>query len=85
MGLDTSQWLTILGTVVALAVTWGGLLVRVRVAESTLRDVVRGRTAQGERIGILEEQVARLEGKGEQRLKRRTRPVPMSIPEDPSR
>ncbi|HYM46753.1 MAG TPA: hypothetical protein VES65_11420 [Solirubrobacteraceae bacterium] len=79
--MSTANWLTLLGTLVAIAATWGGLLVRVRVAEGAVKRLEASRERQGERIGVLEERVAAIEGATGAhvgRARTRTRPVPVT-------
>lgn len=73
--VTTANWLQIIATLVTGAAIGGGLLVRLKVAESTIRDLLRGRQKQGERIGVLEERQARLEGilEAPERVRRNTR------------
>lgn len=87
--MSTANWLTLLATIVALASTWGALLVRVRVAESSIKEFSRAREKQGARIGSVEERIALLEGAGDsqnarERTRSRTRPggVPLSLEGD---
>jgi hypothetical protein len=77
--VSTANWLTLIATVVALAATWGGLLVRVRIAEKSIDQFDRARNRQGERIGVVEERLASLEGSA--RPRRLTRPIP--VPREP--
>jgi hypothetical protein len=86
--LTTANWLTLLGTLVAVAGTWGGLLVRVKVAEGRVTTLERGREKQGERIGVIEERTAAIEGSLAQlgqppprnQARSRTRGVPIQVP-----
>ncbi len=83
--MTTANWLTLIATALALAVTWGGLLVRVKMLEGRVRDLDRGREKQGARIGVVEERVAALEGAAGGELRRRLtspRGIPAIAPEE---
>lgn len=84
--MTNANWITLIVTLVGIAATWGGLLVRVKVAESRLREFERGREKQGERLGVVEERVASIEGTlmispETPRKRARTRPIPVAEPE----
>ena len=78
--MSTANWLTLIGTIAALAVMWGELRVRVRLAERLLDQVQRGREKQGERLGVVEERLAMLEGAA--RPRRRTQQNQIEQTED---
>lgn len=79
--MTTANWITLLVTLAGLAATWGGLLVRVKVAESKVDTLDKGRERQGARIGDVEERIAMLEGaSGVTRTRRSTRGI--VLPED---
>jgi hypothetical protein len=84
--MTTANWLALLATIVGLAATWGALLVRVRIAESSIKDFGRARERQGVRIGQAEERIALLEGASHMegprdRTRSRTRPggIPLEL------
>lgn len=77
--MNTANWITLLVTVVGIAATWGGLLVRVKMVEDRARktadDVASSREKQGERIGEVEKRIAILQ----ERTRTRTRPAGVPI------
>lgn len=91
--MTTATWLQLLGTIVLLAITWGGVQARLKqvekISEKTAEDFGKSRNGQGVRIGVVEERLARLEGSleafsasGPYRssvppARRNTRPVPI--------
>lgn len=91
--MSTANWLTLIATVVALAATWGGLLVRVRIAEKSIEQFDSARSKQGVRIGVAEvdlrgfgRDMAALEARltsleGSARPRKLTRPIP--VPREP--
>lgn len=86
--MTTANWLVLIGTIVSAGVVAGGLLVRVRVAESAIKEFARAREKQGERIGGCEERIALLEGAGDleapkKRTRKRTRPGGVPTPAPP--
>ena len=86
--MNTANWITLIVTLVTVAGTWGGVLVRIKVAERRIVELSRGREKQGERIGVVEERIATIEGAigpappGPRRT--RTRPVQIPIDDVPS-
>jgi len=88
--MTTANWLSLLVVISGGLLVAGGLLVRVKIVESAIKDFARAREKQGERIGGCEERIALLEGAGEldgprKRTRRRTRPagVPVAtVPEE---
>lgn len=81
--MTTANWLTLIATLVAIASTWGQLLVRVRVAESSIKDFAKARERQGARIGVAEQRLALLEGASDSEAARgraRTRTRPGGVP-----
>lgn len=94
--MTTANWLTILvtlatsaTTLIAIAVKWGGVLVRLAAAETAVAGLARGHEKRGERLGVVEERVAAIEGsmaplgatapKG--RVRSRTRPGGVEVVE----
>jgi hypothetical protein len=64
--MTTANWITVLVTLVALAVTWGEVRARLKAVEKlaakAASDVEKSRGQQGARIGGVEDRIARLEG-----------------------
>jgi hypothetical protein len=92
--VNTANWLQLLGTIVLLAVTWGGVQARLKQvekqSEKTSDDLNKSRSDQGGRIGILADRLSTLEGAfyapaGPQpiamRPRSRTRPI-AAVPEE---
>lgn len=76
--MTTTNWLALIGTLIAISTTWGQLLVRVKVAEAALKALTAAfagsRESQGARIGGCEERIALLEGSvGDPAARKRTR------------
>jgi hypothetical protein len=89
--LTTANWLALIVLLSGGLVIAGGLLVRVKIAESAIKDFARAREKQGERIGGVEERIAILEGASHlesavRKTRKRTRPggVPMPVAPDES-
>lgn len=89
--MTPANWISLIVVISGGLLVAGGLLVRVKVAESAIKEFARAREKQGERIGGCEERIALLEGAGEldgpkKRTRRRTRPggVPVSTPTEES-
>lgn len=80
--MSTANWITLLATGLALAVTWGEVRARLkaveRLASKLSADVEKSRGTQGARIGGVEDRIAHLEGA--LRLKRRRATRPTGIP-----
>lgn len=89
--MATANWISVIVLLSGGLLVAGGLLVRLKIAESAIRDFARAREKQGERIGRCEERIALLEGASEleaprKLTRRRTRPagVPTTVPPDES-
>lgn len=54
---------TMLVGAVTSAAMYGALVARLKAAEKTIEALSTGREKQGERVGVLEERVAHLEGR----------------------
>lgn len=87
--MTTANWITILATGLALAVTWGEVRARLKAVEKlaakAAADVEKSRGQQGARIGGVEDRIARLEGAlGVRPSRRPTLPagVPMVAADD---
>ncbi len=85
--MDTGHLLTLFGSAIMIAVTWGGMLIRVKVLERTIgkleKDLSGSRAAQGNRIGALELWRSFSEGR-EGRKRRPSRVVPNPANEESS-
>lgn len=90
MTMTTANWITLIITLVGLAATWGGVIVRVKLvevkADRTADSLEKSRDKQGERIGVVEERIATLEGAAgvvpQGRTRTRTRGVPTTGTDD---
>jgi len=75
-GLDTGHWLTILGSLAAVAVTFGVMQARVAVLRESLRELVnevkRSQESNGRRFEDLNTRTVRLEAVAEVRRRRPT-------------
>jgi len=67
--MNTANWLQLLGTIVLLAVTWGGVQARLKQvekqSEKTSDDLNKSRSDQGGRIGILADRLKGGERRGD--------------------
>ena len=64
--MTTANWFQLIGTLLVLAVTWGEVRSRLKqvekLCEATAAELTKSRSAQGNRLGDIEKEVAHLEG-----------------------
>ena len=94
--MTTANWLTILvtlatsaTTLIAIAVKWGGVLVRLAACETAVSGLTRAHEKRGERLGVVEKDVGTIQGilsempgptAPQGRIRTRSRAIPIGAP-----